>query len=144
MLWSCLLKKQRGRGALILQFRSFWLPSKVKDSFGVNEIKKTAPNRKQRGFVERSLSFLNCGEKLFSSSFRNLVGAETFTAEILIFMTLMKRLFLQKTLSKIRVVVNLEKRGKKEAILPFEFVAKITAHQHHENDDFSSKSFEAP
>ena len=37
--------------------------------------KKIAPNRKQREFVERSLSFLICGEKLFSSSFGNLVDA---------------------------------------------------------------------
>ena len=61
------LKKQRERGALILQLRLFWLPSKVKGSFGVNEIKKTAPNCKQSGFTGRSVPFLNCGEKLFSS-----------------------------------------------------------------------------
>ena len=71
-LW---LKKQREMGALILQLRLFLLSLKIKSSSGVNEIKKIAPNRKQRGFVERGLPFLICGEKLFSSSFRNLVAA---------------------------------------------------------------------
>ena len=62
-------------GGLILELRLFLLLLKIKGSLGVNEIKKIAPNRKQREFVKRSLHFLNCGEKLFSSSFRNLVDA---------------------------------------------------------------------
>ena len=63
-------------GALILlQLRLFLLLLKIKGSLGVNEIKKIAPNRKQRGFVERSLPFPNCGEKSYSSSFRYLVAA---------------------------------------------------------------------
>ena len=62
------LKKERNRGY-------FCFLSKSNAVFGVNEINKIAPNRKQRGFVERSLSFLICGEKLFSSSFGNLVDA---------------------------------------------------------------------
>ena len=62
-------------GALILQLLLFLLSLKNKGSSGVNEIKKMAPNRKQREFVERGLPFLICGEKLFSSSFRHLVAA---------------------------------------------------------------------
>ena len=62
------LKKERNCGY-------FCFLSKSNAVFGVNEINKIAPNRKQRGFVERSLSFLICGEKLFSSSFGNLVDA---------------------------------------------------------------------
>ena len=62
------LKKERNCGY-------FCFLSKSNAVSGVNEINKIAPNRKQRGFVERSLSFLICGEKLFSSSFGNLVDA---------------------------------------------------------------------
>ena len=62
------LKKERNCGY-------FCFLSKSNAVFGVNEINKIAPNRKQRGFVERSLPFPNCGEKSFSSSFRYLVAA---------------------------------------------------------------------
>ena len=47
----------------------------------MNEITKTAPNRKPRGFVERRLSFPNCGEKSFSSSFHYLVAAVAKSGE---------------------------------------------------------------
>ena len=84
--------------------------------------------------------------QIFSVSSRNhhLGGLKTFTAEILISVALMCGYFLRKTLSKIGAVLKLQKRKKKEAILRFQFLAKITAHQRHENEDFRSKRLRAP